>query len=159
VARQVRDEIRAAGPLDGHASIERLPLLHACLLETGRLFPPVTRTFHTRAASGGGDRRLVLHWFPLLQRDDGLGPTVHAFNPERWTAPSPDAAAAASNLFLRGPRQCPGMDLILFVCKAALVRLIADFGVGAAHPRLTSDPLPVSFPTMVSRFTSTEGLS
>jgi cytochrome P450 len=167
--RRVLAEVAAAGPPDRAETIERLPFLNACLLETGRLFPPVTRTFHGGApnggardaaheAAGGGRGPEYVHWFPLLQRDDALGPDVHAFRPERWLTPEPDAAAAASNLFLRGPRACPGADLILFVCRAALARQLAELGVAARSERLARDPLPVAFPGREARFTSSEAL-
>ncbi|MGQ0648919.1 MAG: hypothetical protein ACT4P7_15280 [Gemmatimonadaceae bacterium] len=154
VKQQVIDEARSAGPLDRAETMRKLPYLEACLLEAGRLFPPVTKTFHSHAPTGP-DRHIV-HYFSLLHRDDRLGPTVHAYRPERWQGPELDAPAAASNLFLRGPRACPGMDLILFVCKAALARLVVEHGVTAPHPRLTSDPLPVSFPRDIPRFTASE---
>lgn len=148
----VLDEIRAVGPLDRADSIGRLAYLDACVLEAGRLFPPVTRTFHHGVPNGGAKKRELVHYFPLLQRDDSLGPTVHQFRPERWLTPTLDAAAAASNLFLRGPRACPGMDLILFVCKAALARQLGELHVTARQDRLTRDPLPVSFPKIASPF-------
>ena len=154
VLERVLDEVRGADPLQHPESVEGLRFVEACLLETGRLFPPVTRTFHSKAVGAGS--RLLLHWFPLLQRDDRLGPTVHAFRPERWLSSELDEAAEASNLFLRGPRACPGMNLILFTCKIALARLVGEFGVTARHVRLTSDPLPVSFPGIPSRFTVPE---
>jgi cytochrome P450 len=147
-------ELRSAGPLDRADTVEGLPYLQACLLEAGRLFPPVTRTFHAHA-SAGKDATIV-HWFPLLHRDDRLGPTVNAFRPERWLGDELDAAAGESNLFLRGPRACPGMHLILFVCKAALARLLIEQRVVATLDRLASDPLPVSFPKRPPRFTVSE---
>jgi cytochrome P450 len=167
--RRVLEEIAAAGAPDRAETVERLPFLNACLLETGRLFPPVTRTFHGAAPNGGasdaaheaargGRGPEYVHWFPLLQRDDALGPDVHAFRPDRWLAPEPDAAAAASNLFLRGPRACPGADLILFVCRAALARQIGELGVAARSERLARDPLPVAFPGREARFTPSEAL-
>jgi hypothetical protein len=138
---RVIDELQTVG------DIERLSYLNACILEAGRLFPPVTKTFHRAGA------RELAHYFPLLQRDDSLGPTVHAFQPERWLTTPLDAAAAASNLFLRGPRACPGMNLILFVCRAALARQLGELGVLARQERLSRDPLPISFPKVSGRFT------
>jgi cytochrome P450 len=158
VHAQVLDEIRTVGPLDRAESIGRLVYLNACVLETGRLFPPVTRTFHHAAPSSGARPRELVHYFPLLQRDDSLGPTVHQFNPDRWLTTTLDAAASASNLFLRGPRACPGMDLILFVCKAALSRQLGELHLTARQDRLTRDPLPVSFPKIASSFSVTGGL-
>ena len=152
VRKRVLDELAATGSPSLPQTIERLDFLNACLLETGRLFPPVTRTFHRRA-SGGND---IVHYFPLLQRDDALGATVHDFVPDRWLESKPDAAAAASNLFLRGPRACPGADLILFVCRAALARMLGDFAVEGGGATLARDPLPLSFPEREARFTAAE---
>jgi hypothetical protein len=104
----------------------------------------------------------VVHWFPLLQRDDALGAAVHDFRPDRWLGEELDPAAAASNLFLRGPRVCPGKDLILFVCKAAIARQVGELGLGgplnggSRASRLAHDPLPVSFPEGEAQFTASE---
>jgi len=152
VSRAARHE-RSSGSLGDVPTVERLVYLNACILEAGRLFPPVTRTFHQRASSSGRGQELA-HYFPLLQRDDSLGPTVHEFRPERWLETPLDAAASASNLFLRGPRACPGMDLILFVCRAAIARQVGELGVSAKQQRLVRDPLPISFPKVSERFTS-----
>lgn len=152
VHRRVHEELAEAGPSSRAETVERLTYLNACLLETGRLFPPVTRTFHRPGAAAGGENKEIVHYFPLLQRDDGLGPTVHDFRPERWLATQPDPAAAASNLFLRGPRACPGMNLILFVCTAAIARLLGEHKITVRSERLSRDPLPVSFPEREARF-------
>jgi len=152
VLAKVLAEIRIAGPADNAESVAHLPYLEACIRETGRLFPPVTRTFH-RPVDGGARNEETVHYFPLLQRDDSLGPGVHDFRPERWLTTPVDAAAAASNLFLRGPRACPGQDLILFVIKAAAAKQLGELGLSARQDRLTRDPLPVSFPKLETRFT------
>lgn len=159
VHRRVLKEIAAAGPPAAARTVERLPYLNACLLETGRLFPPVTRTFHRAGAAAGGGiepGEEIVHWFPLLQRDDALGPSVHRFRPERWLEGEPDAAARASNLFLRGPRACPGKDLILFVCRAAAARLLGELRLAGTSGSLARDPLPISFPDPDPRFTVSE---
>ena len=157
-ARALREIHTVCGPRSFASlrttDIEKLEYLNACILEAGRLFPPVTKTFHERRSSLGVTGREYAHYFPLLQRDDSLGATVHQFRPQRWLEPTLDAAASASNLFLRGPRACPGMDLILFVCKTAIARQLAELGVLARQERLTRDPLPVSFPTVSGRFTT-----
>jgi cytochrome P450 len=125
-------------------TVTESPFLRACLREAGRLFPPVTKTFHrSPSAEGGGE---VAHWFPLLQRDPALGPSVDAFRPERWLTNDLDPAGRASNLFLRGPRGCPGEDFILFVCEAAIRHQLGGSGITARPSRLSVDPLPVSFP-------------
>jgi cytochrome P450 len=50
VRERVLKEIAEKGPLDQASTIDRLDYLEACLLETCRLFPPVTRTFHVAPA-------------------------------------------------------------------------------------------------------------
>lgn len=147
VHRRVRAEIAEAGPADEAGTVFGLEYVRASLLETGRLFPPVARTFHR---GEGGD---VVHYFPLLHRHEALGPTVHHFRPERWLEPEGlDAAAAASSLFLRGPRSCPGRDLILFVCMAAMARQLGELGMGDRNSPLSRDPLPITFPAGEARF-------
>ena len=155
VRERVRAEIAAAGPPARGDSVSRMPYLDACINETGRLFPPVTRTFHRPPAQAASSAADVVHFFLLLQRDDALGPTVHSFRPERWLSPALDEPAAASNLFLRGPRACPGKDLILFVCRAAISRQL-ELGVAAHGSRLARDPLPITFPGREARFTASE---
>lgn len=146
------EEIRGVGDPREAATVERLSYLGACLREAGRLFPPVTRTFHEPTGTDGDRGAPLVHWFPLLHRDPGLGASVHAFRPERWLAPTRDPAAAASNLFLRGPRACPGEELILFVCRAALARQLGEVGMDVRPSRLSRDPLPVSFPDGEAHF-------
>jgi hypothetical protein len=150
VRARVLDEASRAGPLETATSIARMPYLDACLLEAGRLFPPVGRTFHREIRTEG--TREYVHYFPLLHRNEALGSTVHEFRPERWLDGSIDGVARASNLFLRGPRVCPGRDLILFVCRAAAVRVLVQQSLGCPHPHLATDPLPVSFPDAGSTF-------
>ncbi len=152
VRTRVIDEIASAGPSDDAATVHALPYLNACLLESGRLFPPVALTFHRPGAAVDRDAPELVHWFPLLQRDDALGADVHAFRPQRWLEPSGDPVRAASNLFLRGPRRCPGEDLVLFVCRAALVRLVAELRQAGGGTRLARDPLPISFPHREATF-------
>lgn len=94
----------------------------------------------------------TVHYFPLLQRDPELDASIDAFRPDRWLEPEPDPAVRASNLFLRGPRACPGEDLILFVCKAALARQVGEIGITVRPSRLGHDPLPVTFPAGEARF-------
>jgi hypothetical protein len=159
VHSKVLGEIGNAGPADQAETVGRLRYLEACVRETGRLFPPVTKTFH-RPSAGKliGTKEETVHYFPLLQRDDALGATVHEFRPERWLERKLDAPAAASNLFLRGPRACPGQDLILFVIKAAAARQLGELGLSAQQQRLARDPLPISFPPIETQFTAARSL-
>jgi cytochrome P450 len=148
--RRVEQELATAGDPGDPASIDRLPFVEACILETGRLFPPVTRTFH---AAPAGDEfngvaippgTEVVHLFPLIERDALSDPTTDEFRPERWLgAPH---TAPRSNLFLSGARECPGRDLILFVIKAAIAAHVAGHQRHVEAGSLTGDPLPYSFP-------------
>jgi len=147
VRDRILRDVAAAGALDDAVCIGKLRFVNACLLETGRLFPPVKGTAHSTR-----DGKQLAQYFPLLQRDDRLGGDVHEFRPERWLQPNPDAAAASSNLFLRGPRACPGADLIMFACTAAIAQSIAEQHVTCVSARLAQDPLPITFPEKEARF-------
>ena len=149
--RKVREEIAAAGPLNEPGAIGKLPFLEACIWETGRLFPPVTRTIHT---APDGDRfdgnsikagMEIWHYFPASCRDTSVDPLANHFQPERWLDPASNRRAEYPNLFLSGARACPGEDLILFICKAAIAILTERRGVSLTSSALTKDPLPFSF--------------
>jgi cytochrome P450 len=140
-------EIRSIGSMDVPEHVGQLMFVESCILEAGRLFPPVTRTFHAAP-----DGRQIVHYFPMLQRDRRLGNDVHRFCPDRWLDGDVDAAEAASNLFLRGPRSCPGMSLILFVCKAAVAHCLAELKIETKGRQLFVDRLPITFPESAARF-------
>jgi cytochrome P450 len=137
-------------------AMDRMYLLEACLLEAGRLFPPVTKTFHCAPHGAGiGPTSLssdveIVHYFPLLHRRASAdGPTRDAFVPQRWLEHG--AEPEYSGTFLSGARHCPGRDLALFVGKAAAA-LLLDRGVVVDSGTLSRDPLPVSFPSREVRF-------
>jgi len=160
ILARVQAEITAAGSLAEAATIDRLDYLTACLLETGRLYPPVTQTAH-RAPQGDAFQGVtipsgteLLHYFPLTNRDTTVDLRANHFRPQRWLDPADSVHQHASNLFLSGARACPGRDLILFVCKAALAILIQNHGVRASSRQLASDPVPFSFPQEAMHFTS-----
>ncbi|WP_419863151.1 cytochrome P450 [Candidatus Poriferisodalis sp.] len=161
------------------AAVAKMEYLTACLLEVCRLYPPVTRTF----MSVGRDDEVegcrvpagseLLHCFTEHHRDTTADPTADDFCPERWlgagsaagtTGAGHGAAAVAnvySSLFLGGARTCPGQDLILLVCKAAISTLInrGRIRVSGAQARdlvrsaaLARDPMPRSFPAAGLRY-------
>jgi cytochrome P450 len=152
VRDRLKAEIAGAGSLDQPGNIDQLRYLEACLLETCRLFPPVTRTLHAAPKGGpSGGPRLpagveIVHYFPVNYRDTGADPGADNFQPERWLDPSQNARLAYPNLFLSGPRACPGKDLILFICKAALAVMLTRHHLNIESPTLATDPLPFSFP-------------
>jgi cytochrome P450 len=158
VRNKLTGEIAGAGPLEQAESIGRLTYMESCLLETCRLFPPVTRTSHT-APQGGtfGGKTLpagveIIHYFPVNYRDTGADPSADKFQPERWLDPDQNAGLAYLNLFLSGPRACPGKDLILFICQAALAVMLTRHPMTIESPALAADPLPFSFPADKVRF-------
>jgi len=132
---------------------DQLRYLEACLLETCRLFPPVTNTFHATPNGGSfGGSSLpagvdIIHYFPANNRDTVADPSADDFRPERWLDPAQNAQLDYPNLFLSGPRACPGKDLILFICKAALAVMLIKHRLTIESPSLAGDPLPFSFPT------------
>jgi len=158
VAEQVRQEINAAGPLDQAISISRLNFVEACLLETCRLFPPVTRTSHV-APQGDTFNGVpipadleILHYFPIGLRDTSVDPRANHFEPDKWLDPGNDRRSVYPNLFLSGARACPGESLILFVCKAAIAFLYGVKNEMLSIRALEMDPLPFPFPKETLRF-------
>ena len=158
VGEKVRQEIAAAGALDEANSISQLIYLEACLLETCRLFPPVTRTFHV-APQGDMFGGIcipagveILHYFPISHRDTSVDPRANDFEPDKWLDPGSDRRSVYPNLFLSGARACPGESLILFVCKAAIAILLGQQRVRLSSSALARDPLPSSFPHGTIRF-------
>lgn len=150
--RRARAEIEAAGPLEAAASIDRLAYVEACIRESGRLFAPVTNTSHVapRGADLDGHHvpagTTIVHYFPLTQRNTAIDPTADDFVPERWLDPGSEAHRLYPNLFLSGARECPGRDLIMFLCKSVVAVQLGRHGVRVEAPSLRSDPLPLSFP-------------
>ena len=146
VREKIAAEVVACGALDDADTVDALDYTEACLRETGRLFPPVTKTFHVAPNGGEFDGREIpagmeiVHFFPLQSRDEGDS-TAHDFRPERWIGDDPPH----SNLFLSGARVCPGEDMIMFICKAALAQANGD--LTATTQELAADPLPRSFPS------------
>jgi cytochrome P450 len=151
VQRQVMAELQSPGPLDGPA-FESAPLLflEACLVETGHLYPPVTRTFH-RAAVGATLSGVqfppgteIMHLFPLFTADLE-GADAPSFHPDRWLAAT--LPECAFDPFLGGARRCPGRSLILVVCKTALASLLLQHRLAVKAPGITAASLPAQFPS------------
>jgi cytochrome P450 len=158
VREKALQEIAEKGPVDQASTIDQLDYLEACLLETCRLFPPITHTFHV-APQGDvfGDTRIlagveIWHYFSVNNRDTATNPTADHFQPERWLDPASNAPSAYPNLFLSGARACPDKDLILFINKAALALLLQERRVSVDSAVLSQDPLPFSFPEQEARF-------
>ena len=151
VQRRVMAELESAGPLDGQAfESAPFPLLEACLVETGHLYPPVTRTFH-RASYGATLNGVqfppgteIMHLFPLFTADF-QGADSPSFNPDRWLHPTPPVCAF--DPFLGGARRCPGRSLILLICKTALASLLLQHRLTVKAPGIGAASLPAQFPS------------
>lgn len=160
VYERVRAEVMEQGSANCASAILNMEYLESCLLETCRLFPPVTRTFHV-APQGDIFRSVripagveILHCFTAGQRDLSVDATANDFRPERWLEPGNKAHALYPSLFLGGARDCPGQGLILFVCKAALSVLLRDGRIRSECPALSQDPMPHSFPKRCLQFST-----
>jgi len=151
VQRRVMEELTSAAPLDGQAfESAPLPFIEACLVETGHLYPPVTRTFHrtVRGATLDGVQfpagTEIMHLFPLFTADLA-GADSPSFNPARWLEVS--APQCAFDPFLGGARRCPGRSLILLICKTALASLLLQHRLTVKAPGIGAASLPAQFPS------------
>ena len=122
VYERVRAEATEHGSTGGAPTARSMGYLESCLLETCRLFPPVTRTFCVAPRGDTHDGvqipagMEILLCFTARQRDLAVDPTANDFRPDRWLEPDGNASAVYPSLFLGGARDCPGKELILFVC-------------------------------------------
>jgi cytochrome P450 len=157
---QVREEVSTVCGSDGPRAedqIARLRLLEACVLETGRLYPPVPLTVHRRATEEIHEGRRVpagidiLQLFTLLQRPHRPFVEASEFQPSRWLDRS--GACPFSELFLSGARACPGKDLILFVLKTGLAATLTGHPPSVPHGAFRQARWPLSFPDRLIRFT------
>ena len=152
VYKKIEAEAMAQSSTNLASVAMNMEYLEACLLETCRLFPPVTRTFHVAPQGDTFDGfRIpagmeILHCFTASQRDFSADPTANDFRPERWMEPGSNAEAMYPSLFLGGARNCPGKGLILLVCKVAVLMLIQYGRIRSECPALSQDPLPRSYP-------------
>jgi cytochrome P450 len=160
VLDRVREERASAGPLNEATTIAALHYLEACILETGRLYPPAPQTAHRAARTDRfegieiPEGTELLQFFPFNNRDQSRDSLANHFRPERWLDPRDSVHQLYPNLFLSGARMCPGRRLILFINKAALTTLLAGGLPTPGRSILGSDPLPFSFPDASLRFAS-----
>ena len=163
---KVREELRVVCGSDGPRSedqIARLTFLEACVLETGRLYPPVSLTVHRRDTEEIHDGRRVpadtdiLQLFLLLQRPQNPYVEASEFQPSLWLDRT--GACPFSDVFLSGARSCPGKDLILFVIKAGLATILAGDLPTVPHGAFLQARWPLSFPDRLIRFTASPSTS
>jgi pentalenene oxygenase len=114
------------------ADINRLPFIHAVILETLRLYPPAwILTRRTTAPARLGEVALPagasLFFAPYaLQRDPRFYPDPDAFDPDRWPAEHPTLAQRPHFVpFGGGRRQCIG-DVFAVTELAVVLATIAQ---------------------------------
>jgi len=150
--RSVREEVETAGASEGGSGVHQLRLTEACVRETGRLFSPVARTFLTASQDDvAGDRRIpagteLMLDLSILQESQAK---ERRFVPQDWL----NGSNPYSQVFLSGARSCPGQDLIVFVCKAAIAAQVRC-GLSPKSTAVSTDPLPVAFPGDALRFSA-----
>ncbi|GGR79723.1 cytochrome P450 [Deinococcus sedimenti] len=153
VQARVRAELREVlGERDPEgADLPRLPLLHACIQETLRLYPPawlVPRQATAPVRVAGFDLpegASVSVCISLLQRHAAFWPDPHAFVPERWLGGGRTPEAFMP--FGLGPRMCIGNNLALMeagLIAALLLRdvtvTVPDGGPAGLHASVTLRP-------------------
>ena len=163
---KVREELRRVCGSDGPRSedqIAQLTFLEACVLETGRLYPPVSLTVHRRDTEEIHDGRRVpantdiLQLFLLLQRPQTPYVEASEFQPSLWLERT--GACPFSDVFLSGARSCPGKDLILFVIKTGLATILTGDVPTVPHGAFRQARWPLSFPDSLIRFTASPSTS
>lgn len=107
--------------------IENLPILHAIIMETLRLWPSVPggqpRVVPKVCSLGGFDNipagTTVQSYGYILHRTPEIFPEPHAWKPERWLDATPEDLATMKRwfwAFSSGPKMCIGSNFA-FYCK------------------------------------------
>jgi cytochrome P450 len=147
--RELVADLAAAG--NDAAAIDAQPYPTSCLGDAGHLFPPVARTFHHTTTDLDMAHTLIpngmelMHSFPLTEH---VPANSMKFCPQRQPATN------TFDPFLGGARNCPGRNLITFVCKVALSELLLTQRIELAGPPLRVDALPSELSNSQLRFRS-----
>jgi len=94
----------------------------------------------------------IWQYFPVRYRDTSIDPMANHFEPQKWVDSGDERREAYSNCFLSGARACPGEDLIIFICKAAIAILLGQDRARPGSGALARDPLPFMFPSGAVKF-------
>jgi hypothetical protein len=164
VLARVLQELEESSPVGQPQTAEaiaRLTYLEACVLETGRLYPPVLFTLHNAPQGDTFQQRQIpagmdiLQVFSLMQRASDRPIQAADFQPERWLMDETAASQCPySNLFLSGARACPGKDLILFVVKGAIAHVLTHQTLRPAITTFSQAAWPGFFPDQDIQFQS-----
>mmetsp|Transcript_4080 Transcript_4080/g.12716 ORF Transcript_4080/g.12716 Transcript_4080/m.12716 type:complete len:570 (-) Transcript_4080:93-1802(-) len=149
IQRRVAEEVDRQLPGDMEPTLRlvhhsRMPLLHALLYESFRLYPPVpwdlkeaqcddTLPDGTRVPKGA-----VLSFLPwAMGRDPKVYPEPEEVRLERWI-PFKQPPPHEFPVFQAGPRICLGMDMAIFEAKILVAMLLQRFSFSLA-PRGTEE--------------------
>jgi cytochrome P450 len=155
---RVRQEL-AGSDLATADGIDRLEYLEGCLQEAMRLWPTTPMLVRETVAedSLGGARipagTQVLIWNSFNHRDRQRYPLADTFSPEQWANGRPDPLF---NHLSSGPQVCAGIDLLLFIAKAVVARILDGRRYRLVKPALDpSRPMPYAYNYFAVEFAST----
>jgi cytochrome P450 len=148
VEQRVRHEL-ANADLATPGGIASLNYLGACLQDAMRLWP--TTPMLVRETIGpdrlGGESippgTQILIWNSPNHRDPARYPFADAFVPEAWVHGRP---SVLFNHLSSGPQVCAGIDLLLFIGRAVVAAMLAEYRYTVRQPALDpGEPLPYAF--------------
>lgn len=143
VMTKIRHEINTSfDPTD----VEKLVYLHAALLESMRLYPPVPFNHKSPSKSDvlpsghkvDADSKILISIYALGRMKSVWGEDASDFKPERWISENGGLKREPTSKFLvfnAGPRTCLGKHLALLLMKMTAVEIIQkyDFKVVEGH--------------------------
>ncbi|XP_055343484.1 cytochrome P450 3A29-like [Paramacrobiotus metropolitanus] len=151
VQERLHAEIRRVLAEGGEASMEQLAqmdYLDACVNETLRLFPPVTRTERQCSEDWYYDgvkyEKGTIFAVPVyaIHHDPAYFPDPEKFDPDRFYKQNKEHIQPYTFLsFGQGPRHCIGMGFAYFEIKYAMTRILQHFRF--VRSRRTKVPLPL----------------
>lgn len=144
VRNKIREEIEAnLSPGENYIfvhneELNKLVYLHATLLESMRLYPPIplqTRTCTKMDILPSGHRvssmmKVVLCFYAMGRMKSIWGKDCREFKPERWISEKGSIISVPSNKFTAfssGPRICPGKNMALNRLKAVAATIIHNY--------------------------------
>jgi len=134
---KLRKEVASAiseGTIPPYAGVKSLPYLKACINESLRLSPPVSRGVERRTPSGGmqiagetipGDVAVSVPTY-VVQRDTTVFPEPDEYRPERWLEGGEKAKQMRDAFipFSTGARGCIGRNLSMMEQQIVVATLV-----------------------------------
>ena len=146
VQERVRAEVLGAPTLESAEAIENLTYLDACITEQLRLWTPVPillRRAHQPFDLEGGVH--VAQGEQLLMHVGSYHRDPRVFNDADRFAPGRVATRPPIFVFSGGRQSCAGQNLVLFVLKSMLARLLLGSTFELVGPSIDPDRIPYHF--------------